>query len=516
MSYSIIRVARVKSKTNTTGIQKHVQRENKNYENDDIDLEKSYLNYDLVNDSDIDFNQKIDEKIEQNYAGKRKIRNDAIKHIDGVITSDEDFFKFKSTEDIKSFFEDSKQFLENEYGKENLLYATVHMDEKTPHMHYGFVPITEDGRLSAKEVIGNKKSLTEFQDRFNQYLNDKGYRLERGESKNKTERKHRQVEQYKSETKYHEKEKQFARQTLKGTEKQIQNHQRLIDHYKREIKPIKASYDNMKSELKDWEEIKLPKLKKEAQNIENQKHKESKKIEDLKQERDRHLDILGSVDSQIDEYKEKNAYEKVKLDEIRAKKQKEEEEYQNLINVLNEPVNDKYEYEYKKPSLFSKEKEATGKVIISEDNYKILKQRSALAARLEPTFTELNSGKERKQDKEHIRRLQDENSKLKKQNKKVANERDEVIREHKSDISLVKSGCKIIKQAVGEDVYHKGINMIDNKVKSNFKDKYREMVTVDDNDKRMFQRKDNEVKRMQFENSKMRSKGKDKGFDLDR
>jgi len=168
MSYSIIRVARVKSKTNTTGIQKHVQRENKNYENDDIDLEKSYLNYDLVNDSDIDFNQKIDEKIEQNYAGKRKIRNDAIKHIDGVITSDEDFFKFKSTEDIKSFFEDSKQFLENEYGKENLLYATVHMDEKTPHMHYGFVPITEDGRLSAKEVIGNKKSLTEFQDRFNQ------------------------------------------------------------------------------------------------------------------------------------------------------------------------------------------------------------------------------------------------------------------------------------------------------------------------------------------------------------
>ena len=64
MSYSIIRVARVKSKTNTTGIQKHVQRENKNYENDDIDLEKSYLNYDLVNDSDIDFNQKIDEKIE--------------------------------------------------------------------------------------------------------------------------------------------------------------------------------------------------------------------------------------------------------------------------------------------------------------------------------------------------------------------------------------------------------------------------------------------------------------------
>lgn len=87
MSYSIIRVVKVKSKTNTRGI----QRENKNYENIDIDLSKSYLNYDLVNDTKFDFNKKINEKIEQNYKGKRKIRTDAIKHIDGLITSDNVF-----------------------------------------------------------------------------------------------------------------------------------------------------------------------------------------------------------------------------------------------------------------------------------------------------------------------------------------------------------------------------------------------------------------------------------------
>ncbi|HDP3030101.1 TPA: plasmid recombination protein [Staphylococcus aureus] len=87
MSYSIIRVVKVKSKTNTRGI----QRENKNYENIDIDLSKSYLNYDLVNDTKFDFNKKIDEKIEQNYKGKRKIRTDSIKHIDGLITSDNVF-----------------------------------------------------------------------------------------------------------------------------------------------------------------------------------------------------------------------------------------------------------------------------------------------------------------------------------------------------------------------------------------------------------------------------------------
>ncbi|HEH9343600.1 TPA: plasmid recombination protein [Staphylococcus aureus] len=87
MSYSIIRVVKVKSKTNTRGI----QRENKNYENIDIDLSKSYLNYDLVNDTKFDFNKKIDEKIEKNYKGKRKIRTDAIKNIDGLITSDNVF-----------------------------------------------------------------------------------------------------------------------------------------------------------------------------------------------------------------------------------------------------------------------------------------------------------------------------------------------------------------------------------------------------------------------------------------
>lgn len=66
-----------------------------------IDLSKSYLNYDLVNDTKFDFNKKIDEKIEKNYKGKRKIRTDAIKHIDGLITSDNVFFNQLSEEETK-------------------------------------------------------------------------------------------------------------------------------------------------------------------------------------------------------------------------------------------------------------------------------------------------------------------------------------------------------------------------------------------------------------------------------
>ncbi|MGW7982908.1 MobV family relaxase, partial [Staphylococcus xylosus] len=244
MSYSIVRVSKVKSGANTTGIQKHVQRENNNYENEDIDHSKTHLNYDLVNDNKQNFNNLIEEKIEQNYTSKRKIRTDAVKHIDGLITSDNEFFNNQTSEDTKRFFEQAKQFLEQEYGKDNLLYATVHMDEKTPHMHYGVVPITDDGRLSAKEVVGNKKALTEFQDRFNEYVKQRGYDLERGQSRQVTNAKHEQISQYKQKTEYHKQE--YERESQK-TDHIKQKNDKLMQEYQKSLetlkKPINVPYE---------------------------------------------------------------------------------------------------------------------------------------------------------------------------------------------------------------------------------------------------------------------------------
>ncbi|MGW7938084.1 MULTISPECIES: MobV family relaxase [Staphylococcus] len=237
MSYSIIRVSKVKSGTNTTGIQKHVQRENNNYENEDIDHSKTHLNYDLVNDNKQNFNNLIDEKIEQNYTGKRKIRTDAVKHVDGLITSDKEFFDNQTPEDTKQFFEHAKGFLEQEYGKYNLLYATVHMDEKTPHMHYGVVPITDDGRLSAKEVVGNKKALTEFQDRFNEHVKQRGYDLERGQSRQVTNAKHEQMSQYKQKTEYHKQEYERESQKLGHIK---QKNDKLMQEYQKSLNTLKT------------------------------------------------------------------------------------------------------------------------------------------------------------------------------------------------------------------------------------------------------------------------------------
>ena len=55
------------------------------------------------------------------------------------------------------------------------------MDEKTPHLHLCFVPLTADGRLSAKEIVGNRKNLVKWQDEFWQHMVKQYPELERGE-----------------------------------------------------------------------------------------------------------------------------------------------------------------------------------------------------------------------------------------------------------------------------------------------------------------------------------------------
>ena len=64
------------------------------------------------------------------------------------------------------------------------------MDEKTPHMHLSFVPLTPDDRLSAKDIVGNKKKLTWWQDKFWEHMVQKYPDLERGESASQTGRDH--------------------------------------------------------------------------------------------------------------------------------------------------------------------------------------------------------------------------------------------------------------------------------------------------------------------------------------
>lgn len=47
------------------------------------------------------------------------------------------------------------KFMMDEFGEENIVRFVLHMDEKKPYIHCVTIPLTSDGRLSAKEIIGN-------------------------------------------------------------------------------------------------------------------------------------------------------------------------------------------------------------------------------------------------------------------------------------------------------------------------------------------------------------------------
>jgi len=178
---------------NLGGIQKHNQREFENHSNKDIDVERSHLNFDLVNPSDIDYRNRIMSIIDEQREGDRAIRKDAVLVNEWIITSDQEFFKEMDLEETENFFAAAAEFYEERYGKQNIAYAQVHLDETTPHMHLGIVPM-RDGKLQAKNIF-TRKELLSIQADLPLFLEKRGFKLQRGEPN--SERKHLTVSEFK-------------------------------------------------------------------------------------------------------------------------------------------------------------------------------------------------------------------------------------------------------------------------------------------------------------------------------
>lgn len=74
-------------------------------------------------------------------------------------------------------------------GAEYPLRSRPHGRENA-HMHLCFVPITPDNKLSAKTILGNQKSLSEWQTAYHERMSSRWNQLERGQSSMETKRKH--------------------------------------------------------------------------------------------------------------------------------------------------------------------------------------------------------------------------------------------------------------------------------------------------------------------------------------
>ena len=148
-------------------LEAHHERQKEQYaSNPDIDTSRSKYNFHIVKPEGR-YYHFIQSRIEQ--AGCRT-RKDSTRFVDTLITASPEFFKGKSPKEIQAFFQRAADFLIDRVGRENIVSAVVHMDEKTPHLHLTFVPLTKDNRLCAKEIIGNRANLTKWQDDFHAYM----------------------------------------------------------------------------------------------------------------------------------------------------------------------------------------------------------------------------------------------------------------------------------------------------------------------------------------------------------
>ncbi|MCO7177204.1 MobV family relaxase [Sporolactobacillus kofuensis] len=170
--------------SNLGGLQRHNQRETENHTNKDIKTELSYLNYDLINAEKISYPEKIKERIAAGVETNRAIRKDAVRVAGFIVSASPELFKDKPENEMRSYFEQATEFFKNRYGADNVVYAQVHMDETTPHMHLGVVPITEDHKLSAKRIF-NRKELQNLQKDLPDYMQKQGFAVQKGQSKNK-------------------------------------------------------------------------------------------------------------------------------------------------------------------------------------------------------------------------------------------------------------------------------------------------------------------------------------------
>jgi len=217
----------------------------------------------------------------------------------------------------KQFFQDSYEYLKNRYGEDNVISATVHLDETTPHMHFNFVPVTKDGRLSAKSIL-TRQNLIEQQTSFFESVGKK-YNLERGLPGGK--KKHLEVLDYK----------------LKTVQEEFEAIVSERNALKTELDALKINFKQVNDLLVDFDKIDA--IKGDFGLIGKKKVKiKTEDFNDLK-EIAKYTKILESKTKDLKYFKKENDELKTCLDDLRTKNFEDYKESKEMSNELS-TVND--------------------------------------------------------------------------------------------------------------------------------------------------------------------------------
>lgn len=187
MPYAILRFAK-KTSGQLASTERHNERKKEAYKsNPDIDMERSRLNYHLIAPQESTYRKRIKALTEKSEC---KVRSNSVMLVETLITASPEFITILSEEEQHEYFQRALEFISERVGKQNIISAVVHMDERTPHMHLSFCPITKDNRLAAKDFLGNQKTLSQWQTDYHECMQVKYPELERGVSSMITKRSH--------------------------------------------------------------------------------------------------------------------------------------------------------------------------------------------------------------------------------------------------------------------------------------------------------------------------------------
>lgn len=307
MSYCVARMEKMKS-DNLVGIGNHNQRRFSNHSNKDIDVSKSHLNYDIL-DKVKSYKTDIEGYINANKSSKRAVRKDAVLVCEWIITSDSDFFESMSPADTREYFQTAIDFFAERYGSKNLMYAQVHLDERTPHMHLGIVPFDKDNKLTAKTMF-DREALQDIQNELPLYMNERGFKVERGRAG--SEAKHLTVQEYKDV----QKEIKKQSEVLDGVKKELESVKNVtrtkdfLDELDSKSKKTLLGND-VKISQKDYQELKeqllgadkslleMDKLKQHNQKLSRSIYDLRDELDDSKSYADRLYDKNDSLKEQI-------------------------------------------------------------------------------------------------------------------------------------------------------------------------------------------------------------------------
>ena len=274
LNYGIFRSEPIMTINDLAQIGSHNKREKKAYKsNKDIKLELSKNNIELVPLAEKyvkgfklkvkDYEKEHNERMKTERPERKKPFNEMLNKSKSVVadellfTASHKFFDNMSKEDIMRWANTCMDFVYNDLGytKEQVLHATIHMDELTPHLHCVVIPLvkkldkrtnTERYTISKKQYIKDNIHLSELQDVYNVRLREAGFELERGIKG--SDRKHQKVKEFKKTTRYFEEKVTTINKGLDNAisdfeEKMKTTKNTLID--KEYIKVRKDTFDSM-------------------------------------------------------------------------------------------------------------------------------------------------------------------------------------------------------------------------------------------------------------------------------